>query len=93
MWLVFLWVLYPAAFRVLGEGTSVLPGLYSGKTTPDICSSARWIFDGVAVAITRKFNAADRQMSLPEYNPDSTLGRGYPVACSMTYYLMGIPMV
>ena len=45
-------VLYPAAFGVLGEETSVLP----------------------------------------EYNPDSTLGRGCPVACSMTFYLMGIPM-
>ncbi len=33
------------------------------QITQDICSSARRIFDGVAVATTRKFNVADGQIN------------------------------
>ncbi|MDE5778890.1 MAG: hypothetical protein K2I10_10365 [Lachnospiraceae bacterium] len=32
-----------------------------GKTTQDICPSARRIFDGAAVTTARKSNVADRQ--------------------------------
>jgi len=39
-----------------------LDRIISGETPQDICSSARRIFDGVAVATARKSNAAGGQI-------------------------------
>jgi len=39
-----------------------LVSLIFDKTTQDICSSARRIFDGVVVATARKSNTADGQI-------------------------------
>ncbi len=49
----------PLAFDIYSQ---CLVSLIFSEIAQDICSSARWIFDGVAVATARKSNTADGQI-------------------------------